>query len=94
MSSRRGMVLTLNLEPSPSGDMDWESEPPSRKRTLDDVSSEDDQATPAIMGAPAPTSSLENAEPEEKKTRSTASETTETQEALLQLKDEPPVDPQ
>ena len=87
MSSRRGMVLALNLEPSPSGDMDWEVQPPSRKRTLQEVLSIDVPNTPPILGHPTP-NVPSDAEPEEKKTRNEASSTDLTQDVLLQIKNE------
>jgi hypothetical protein len=88
MSSRRGMVLTLNPEPSPTGDMDWEVQAPSRKRTLQEVSAADLPGTPLITGPIDLVAPSEAEEPEEKKTRSATPDTTETQEALMQLKEE------
>ena len=87
MSSRRGMVLALNLEPSSSGDMDWEVRQPSRKRTLQEVLAIDAPDTSLITGHPA-SIPPPNIEPEEKKTRSDSSTMGDTQEALLQVKDE------
>lgn len=85
VASRRGMVFQLHSQTPESGDMDWEADLPSRKRTMDEA------CIPLLPAIPLITDGTEQSiidvdEPEGKKPRCTTP-TSETQEALLQLAD-------
>jgi hypothetical protein len=87
MAARRGMVLTLQKEPPDSGDMDWDMEPPCRKRPLEALA---EPANPEVlqiaMAANAEPTDVD--EPEGKKTRCVQALEDSTQETLLQIKEE------